>query len=71
MPVMDIRPMNMGMDDGIVNMAVVVWFCSVGISMLMPMMFIVDMRMTMGEHRMRMKMPVHFAVEEEYSCKHA
>ena len=63
--------MNVGMDDGLVNMVVLVRFCCAGIRMVMPMMFVVDMRMTMGEHRMRMKVAVHFAVEEEYSCKHA
>ncbi len=63
--------MNVGMDDGLVNMVVLVWFCCAGICMPMLMMFVVDMRMTMGEHRMRMKMAVHFAVEEEYSRQHA
>jgi len=71
MPVMNVRPMNVGMNNGLVNMVVLVWFCGTDIRMLMLMMFVVDMRMTMGEHRMRMKMAVHFAIEEEYSRKHA
>ena len=71
MPVMDVRPMNVGMEDRLVNMVVLVWFCCTDIHMLMLMMFVVDMRMTMGEHRVRMKMAVHFAIEEEYSRKHA
>ena len=71
MPVMDVWPMNVGMDDRIVNMVVLMWFCGAGIRMLMLMMRVVDMGMTMGEHRMGMKMAVHFAVEEEYSCNHA
>ena len=71
MPVMDVRPMNVGMDDRFVDMVVLVRFCCTGVRMLMLMMFVVDMRMTMGEHRMCMKMAMHFAVEEEYSGKHA
>ena len=71
MPVMDVRPMNVGMNNGLVNMVVLVWFCGTDTRMFMLMMFVVDMRMTMGKHRMRMKMAVHFAIEEEYSRKHA
>lgn len=63
--------MNVGMDDRLMNMVVLVWLCCAGIRMLMLMMFVVDMSMTMGERRMRMKMAVHFAVEKEYSCNHA
>ena len=63
--------MNVRMDDRHVNMEVLMWFCCTDIRMLVLMMFVVDMRMTVGEHRMRMKMAVHFAVEEEYSRKHA
>ena len=63
--------MNVGMDDRLVNMVVLVWFCCAGIRVVMLMMFVVDMLMIMGEHSMRMKVAVHFAVEEEYSCKHA
>lgn len=52
-------------------MLVLVWLCYAVIHMLMLMMFVVDMRMSMGEHRELVEMAVHFAVEEEYSCKHA
>ena len=71
MPVMDVWPMNVGMDDRLVNMVVLMWFCCADILMFVLMMFVVDMRMTVGVHRMCMKMAVHFAVEEEYSRKHA
>jgi hypothetical protein len=71
MPVMDVRPMNVGMDDRFVNMLVLVRLCYAGIHMLMLMMFVMDMRMAMGEHHVLMKMAVHFSVEEEYPRKHA
>ena len=71
MSVMNVWPMNVGMDDRLVNMVMLVRFCCAGFRMFMLMMFVMDMWMTMGEHRMRMKVAVHFAVEEEYSCKHA
>ncbi len=71
MPVMDVWPMDVGMDDGLVDMVVLVRFSLAGIRMLVPMMFVVEMGVTMGEHGMRMKMAVHFAVEEEYSGRHA
>ena len=71
MPVMDVGPMNVGMDDRLMNMLVLVWLCYSGIHMLMLVMFVMDMRMTMREHRVLMKMAVHFAVEEKYSRKHA
>lgn len=59
------------MNDRLVDMLVLVWLCYAVIHMLMLMMFVVDMRMSMGEHRELVEMAVHFAVEEEYSCKHA
>ena len=63
--------MNVGMDDRLVNMVVLVRFSTAGLRILMLMMFVVDMRMTVGEHRMRMKVAMHFAIEEEYPGKHA
>ena len=54
MPVMDVRPMNVGMYDTLVDMVVLVRFCLAGLRMLMLMMFVVDMGMSMGEHRMPM-----------------
>ena len=56
MSVMDVGPMDVGMDDRFVNMLVLMRLCHAGIHMFMLMMFVVDMRMTMGEHRVRMKM---------------
>jgi hypothetical protein len=62
MPVMDVGPMNMGMDDRFVNMLVFVRLCYVGIHKFMLMMFVVDMRMAMGKHHVLMKMAVHFSI---------
>ena len=40
--------MNVGMDDRFVNMLVLVWLYHAGIHMFMLMMFVMNMRMTMG-----------------------
>ena len=63
--------MNVGMDDGFVNMLVLVLLCFISIQMYMLMMFVMGMRMAMGEHLVLMKMAVHLAVEEEYPRNHA
>jgi len=48
MPVVNVRPMNVRVDDRLVNMAVIVWLFGAGIRMVMLMMFVVDMDMTVG-----------------------
>ncbi len=67
MSVMDIWPMDVGMGDSLVNMEVLVRLCSVCIHMLMPMVIVMGMKVTVGEHRMGVQMAVHFAAEEEHA----